>query len=116
MHGRPIAEEGLQLPPPGTEREGAIDDGSEMETLEGPGGTERTPVALDGSTKMVNQGHGYARADPGQQLSNRGTATSIPVLQAELDSLKAQKLEAVRGYDDSILKLEGALAILQRGS
>ena len=110
MHRRPVAEGALQLPLPGTEGEGAIDHMSEVESTEG------AAAALGKNTEMISQGHGCASAAPNQQLPNLGTATSIPVLQAELDSLKAQKSDAVRQFDDSILKLEGALAILRRGS
>ena len=90
-----------------------MDHVTDMESNEG---TESAPVALCKSNEMISQGHGCASAGPSQQLPNTGLATSIPVLQAELDSLKSQKLDAVRQFDDSILKLEGALAILRRGS
>ena len=113
MHRRPIAEGSLPLPLPGTEGEGANDHMSEMESTEG---TESTPVALGKSTEIINQGNIHASTGPAQRLPTLGTATSIPVLQAELDLLKSQKVEAVREFDDSILKLEGALAILRRGS
>ena len=85
----------------------------EMESSEG---TESTPVALGSNTKMISQGHACADDSPGHQFLSRGTATSIPVLQAELDLLKAQKLDAVSEFEDSILKLERALAIFRRGS
>ena len=111
MHQRPTDEGGLQLPLPGIEGEGAFDDKSEMGESVGLETTGSTPLALGKSAEMITR----ASAAPSQQLPNRGTATSIPVLQAELDMLKAQKLEAVREFDDSILKLEGALAILRRG-
>ena len=87
-----------------------------MSETESTQGNESTLVALGKSTEMINQGNIHASADPSQRFPNRGPATSIPVLQAELDSLKAQKLNAVCQFDDSILKLEGALAILRRGS
>ena len=116
MHRRPIAEGGLQVPLPGADGEGAFDDMSEMGESGGPETTGSTPVALGKSTEMITQSHGRASAGPSQQLPNRGTATSIPVLQAELDMLKAQKSEAIREFDDSISKLEGALAILRRDS
>ena len=109
-------EGGLQLPLPEREGGDAIDHMSEMENSEGAEGTESTPVALSESTEMINQGNDNASTHPGQQLSNRGPSTSIPVLQAELDWLKAQKLDAVSQFDDSISKLEGALTILRRGS
>ncbi|KAM0802261.1 hypothetical protein BDR22DRAFT_887508 [Usnea florida] len=112
MHRRPTDKGGLQLPLPEIEGEGAFDDMSEMGESEGPETTGSTPVALGKSAEMITR----AGAAPSQQLPSRGTATSIPVLQAELDMLKAQKLDAVRQYDDSISKLEGALAILRRGS
>ena len=90
-----------------------MDHVNEMESSEG---TESTPVALGSNTEMISQGHACANDSPGHQFPSRGTATSIPVLQAELDLLKTQKLDAVREFEDSILKLEGALAILRRGS
>ena len=116
MHGRPITEGALQLPLPGTDAESAIDDMSGMENSEGPEGTESTAVTLGKSNETISQSHGCASADPNQHLSNLGTAKSIPVLQAELNSLQAQKSDAVRRFDRSISALEGALEILQRGS
>ena len=113
MHTRPIERGGLQLPLPGTEEQDTIDHMSGIESSEG---TESTPVALGSKTEMISQGHACANDSSGLRFPSRGTATSIPVLQAELDSLKAQKLDAVREFEDSILKLEGALAILRRGS
>ena len=110
MHRRPIDEGDLQLPLPLIEGQDTMDHMSEMESY------ESTPVAMGSKNEMITQGHACASAGPGQQFPNRGTATSIPVLQAELDLLRAQKLDAVGQFDSSILKLEGALAILRRGS
>ena len=107
MHRRPLGEGPLQLPLPEAQEEGAIDRVSETGNSAGPERTE---------SMAISQSHGCASGGPSQQLPNRGMATSIPVLQDELDLLKSQKSDAVRQFDASILKLEGALAILRRGS
>lgn len=81
------------------------------------GSTESTPRALAiGGETMGQAYHDQPSVASGQRSPNRQNSAPLQVLQAELDSLKAQKLESVSRLDEAISTLEAAVAVLQRGS
>lgn len=80
-----------------------MNDASEMDV---DGSKESTPFAVGPDNETMGQN---------PRILTCRNDTPVQVLQAELDSLKSQRLEAVRRFDEGISTLEAALAILRRG-
>ena len=80
------------------------------------GTTECTTLASNHGTENVSQGRVHTSIAPSQQFSDMRNIPPLQALQAELDSLRARKLESVRRFDGDISTLEAAIAVMRRGT
>lgn len=80
------------------------------------GSTVYMPPGLKDVTETMGQVHDQYSIALYQRPRNLRNDEPLQVFQAELDSLRAQKAEAVRRLDGAISTLEAALAVLRRDS
>ena len=73
-----------------------------------------TPQAQATSDEITDNASDQANIASGQQSPHQQNSALVKVVQAELDTVRAQKLEASRRFDGKISTLEAALVVLRQ--
>ena len=112
VHGRSIRERDPQNQLQGA---GVEDTRNDTSTMEIDGSKESTPFAAELDSETPAQGSDQPSVALNPRIPTCRNDTPVQIIQAELHSLKSQRLESVRRLDEGISTLEAALAIMRRG-
>ena len=116
VHGRTVSDENSPKALLGAEGEDAEGTPNNLSEMDLDGSTDCTSHPSKIGTETMIPGRDQS-SNALNQPSSAGPITSpLQVLQAEIGSLRAEKVKAVRRFDRAISTLEAALAVLQRDS